>query len=49
MLLAQPVLLVLLLPVLSSPDSPLLRTRRPFLFPPLRGVGGRPGPGRRWI
>jgi hypothetical protein len=49
LLLAQPVLLVLLLAALSSPDSPLLCACHPLLLRPLRGAGGRPGPGRRWI
>jgi hypothetical protein len=44
-LLTQPVLLALLLPALSPPDSPLLRARRPLLLPPMRGAGGRPRPG----
>jgi hypothetical protein len=48
-LLAQPGLLTVLLPVLLPPDSPLLRARRPLLFPPLCGAGGRPGPGHRRI
>jgi hypothetical protein len=47
-LLTQPILLTLLLPALLPPDSPLLPTRRPLLFPSLRarvaaracGVGG---------
>jgi hypothetical protein len=49
LLLAQSVLLTLLLPVLPLPDSPLLPARRPLLFPTLRGVGSRPGSGRRWV
>jgi hypothetical protein len=41
------VLLVLLLSALLLSDSPLIRTRRPLLFPPLHRAGGRPGPRRR--
>jgi hypothetical protein len=47
LLLAQSVLLVLLLPAFAPPDSPPLRAPRPL--PPLRGTGGRSGPGRRRI
>jgi hypothetical protein len=46
MLLAQPVLLVPLLPALPPLDPPLLPTRGPLLLPPLRGVGGCSGSGR---
>jgi hypothetical protein len=34
---------------LPTPVPAAARPRRPLLFPPLRGAGGRPGPGRRWI
>jgi hypothetical protein len=49
LLLAQPVLLILLLPALAPSDSSLLRVRRLFLFAPLHGTGDRLGLGLRWI
>jgi hypothetical protein len=49
LILTQPVLLTLLLPALPPPDPPLLCARCPLLFSPLRGTGGCPCPGFRWI
>jgi hypothetical protein len=49
LLLAQPEVLTFLLPVLPPPDPPLLPAHHLFLFVPLRGAGGHPGPGRRWV
>jgi hypothetical protein len=49
LLLTQPILFAFLLPALPPPDSLFLPARRPLLFPPLRGAGGRPGPGHQWI
>jgi hypothetical protein len=45
MLLAQPVLLTVLLPVLPPTEPSLLGVRHPLLFPPLRGASSRPGSG----
>jgi hypothetical protein len=45
-LLAQPKFFIPLLPAFPPPDPPLLLTRRPLLFPPLRRARSGSGRGR---
>jgi hypothetical protein len=49
LLLVQPKLFAFLLPTLPPPYSPFLLAHCPLLLPPLRGAGGHPGLGNRWI